>query len=450
MTLAGSYDPWLVALSVVIAVLAAGAALDLAGRVAATRGRIRAAWLGGGAIAMGLGIWSMHYTGMQAFALPVRVLYDVPTVVLSLLAAMAASAVALHVASREPLSWPRTAAGSVLMGAGIAAMHYTGMAAMRLPATARWNQLLVALSVVIAIVVSAVALWLSFHYGHGQREAWTWRKLGSAVIMGLAIPSMHYTGMAAATFVSSPGLTLPDSAIAASELVTLGIAGTTVLVLGLAVLTSVVARYGEAQLRASADQLRNRERQLAEAQAIAHVGSWEWELSANRVTWSDELYRIFGLPVGSPATYEGAMARVHSEDRDRVERIIARGLAQRGAEEYEWRLVRSDGMIRHMLTMSIVVTDAQGTPVRMVGSSADITERKAAEASQQTLLRELQTALAEVKTLQGLINICATCKRVLTDKGSWEQFESYVRSHSDVEFSHGICPECAAKWAADA
>ncbi len=197
-SLTGSYELRLVALSVVIAVLAAGAALDLAGRVTATRGGARAAWLGGGAIAMGLGIWSMHYTGMQAFALPVPVLYHVPTVVLSLLAAMAASAVALHAASRERLSPVRAAAGSVVMGAGIAAMHYTGMAAMRLPATARWNHLLVALSVVIAVTVSAVALWLSFHYGHGEREAWTWRKLGSAVIMGLAIPSMHYTGMAAA------------------------------------------------------------------------------------------------------------------------------------------------------------------------------------------------------------------------------------------------------------
>ena len=89
--LVGSYDLWLVAVSTLVAVLAAGAALDLAGRVTATRGRVRAAWLGGGAVAMGLGIWSMHYTGMQAFHLPVPVLYHVPTVVVSLLAAIAAS-----------------------------------------------------------------------------------------------------------------------------------------------------------------------------------------------------------------------------------------------------------------------------------------------------------------------------------------------------------------------
>lgn len=196
-------------------------------------------------------------------------------------------------------------------------------------------------------------------------------------------------------------------------------------------------------------RLRNRERQLAEAQAIAHVGSWEWDIATRAVTWSDEQCRLFGIPVGSPASYEGFVARVHPEDRDRVERIIAQGLAERRTEEYEWRLVRSDGAIRHMHTVSVVVTDAVGKAVRMAGTSVDITERKIAEENQQTLLRELQTAVAEVKSLQGLIKICATCNRVLTDQGGWEQFESYVRGHSDVEFSHGICPDCARKWAAD-
>src|SRR5207302_1698696 len=130
---------------------------------------------------------------------------------------------------------------SVVMGSGIAAMHYTGMAAMRLPATARWHPVLVILSVLIAIGVSAMALWLAFHHGHGPRGAWTWPKLGSAVLMGLAIPSMHYTGMAAATFVSAPDLVASEGAVAASALGTLGIVGTTVLVLGLAILTSLGA-----------------------------------------------------------------------------------------------------------------------------------------------------------------------------------------------------------------
>ena len=241
---------------------------------------------------------------------------------------------------------------------------------------------------------------------------------------------------------------MSDNAIAAPALGTLGIAGTTVLVLGLAILTSLVARHGEVQLRVSTEKVRERERQLAEAQAIAHVGSWEWDIATRAVTWSDEQCRLFGIPVGSPASYEGFVARVHPDDRDRVEGIVAQGLAERQTKEYEWRLLRADGSIRRMYTVSIVVTDETGKAVRMAGTSVDITERKLAEENQQTLLRELQTALAEVKTLQGWIRICANCKRVLNDQGIWEQFESYVHTHGGVDFSHGICPECAKAWTA--
>lgn len=164
--LAGGYDAVLVALSVVIAVLAAGAALDLAGRVTATRGWVRAVWLVGGAGSMGLGIWSMHYTGMLAFRLPVEVHYHVSTVAVSLVAAILASFIALFVASRERLTVGRALVGSGVMGGGIAAMHYIGMMAMRLPADVRWNPWIVASSITIAMVVSAVALWLAFRHGH--------------------------------------------------------------------------------------------------------------------------------------------------------------------------------------------------------------------------------------------------------------------------------------------
>src|SRR5438445_3032531 len=131
----GSYDYRLVVLSVVIAICAAYAALDLAGRTTAAAGKVRLAWLAGGAFAMGLGIWSMHFIGMLAFSLPIPVLYDWPTVLLSLLAAIFAAAVALFVVSRPKMGWLRALIGSAFMGGGIATMHYTGMAAMRLQAT---------------------------------------------------------------------------------------------------------------------------------------------------------------------------------------------------------------------------------------------------------------------------------------------------------------------------
>src|SRR6267154_1195720 len=131
MNLLGSYNYALVALSVLIAIFASYAALDLAGRVTAAGGWTRAIWLLGGAGAMGTGIWSMHYIGMLAFILPIPVAYHWPTVLLSLLAAILASAVALGMVSRQKMGGFRALAGSLPMGAGISSMHYTGMAAAR-------------------------------------------------------------------------------------------------------------------------------------------------------------------------------------------------------------------------------------------------------------------------------------------------------------------------------
>jgi len=162
--LTGTYEPWLVALSVLIAIAASYAALDLAGRVTAARGPARVAWLAGGSFAMGTGIWSMHYIGMLAYTLPVEVRYNWPLVLASLAAAVLASLVALFVVSRRSMGVYTVLAGGVLMGGGIAAMHYIGMAAMRLPAICGYSSTLVIVSVLLAIAISMVALWLAFQF----------------------------------------------------------------------------------------------------------------------------------------------------------------------------------------------------------------------------------------------------------------------------------------------
>jgi NO-binding membrane sensor protein with MHYT domain len=170
--MAGSYDYRLVALSILIAVLASYAVLDLAGRVTAARGTTRMPWLGSGATAPGIGIWSVHYVGMLAFRLPVSVQYDWSTVFVSLLTAVFASAVGLFVASRKKMGLLRASLGSAFMGS--------------------YSKTIVAVSVALAIVISFVALSLTFHF----REATTsggWQKALSAVVMGAAIPVMHYT-----------------------------------------------------------------------------------------------------------------------------------------------------------------------------------------------------------------------------------------------------------------
>src|SRR5215469_4816930 len=159
-----SYSYSLVALSFLIAAMASYAAFNLADRIAIYRDRKRHhAWLAGGASAMGIGIWSMHYTGMLAFSLPVAVTYHVPTVALSLVAAVVGSAVALIIVSAARLSRRPLILGSLAMGGAIGAMHYIGMAAMRGEMECHYSAGLVVLSLVVAVTLSGLALWLMFY-----------------------------------------------------------------------------------------------------------------------------------------------------------------------------------------------------------------------------------------------------------------------------------------------
>jgi diguanylate cyclase (GGDEF)-like protein len=196
------YDYGLVLVSVLIAMGASYAALSLSDRVqsAATPGFQRL-WLVGGAVSMGIGIWSMHYLGMLAVKLPVEVLYSWPTVLLSLLFAIAAATVALAVVSAKQLSPHPLLVGGLLMAAGIGGMHYTGMAAMRSSAMERYSPWIVALSIVVAIVLSWLALWIAFV--SRSQEHVTRIRFGASAVMGIGISSMHYVAMTAVHFTLS-------------------------------------------------------------------------------------------------------------------------------------------------------------------------------------------------------------------------------------------------------
>jgi NO-binding membrane sensor protein with MHYT domain len=233
-TLTATYDFRLVALSVVIAIFASYAALDLAGRVTAARDNARMVWLVGGAVAMGTGIWSMHYTGMLAYHLPITVYYHIPTVILSLVAAIGASFIALLVVSRPQVSLGHVAVGSLLMATGISSMHYMGMASMRMSAMHHWDNTFVALSVGIALIVALAALWLTFLFRDDEQDKVL--KGVCAIIMGFAIPAMHYTGMAAVHYTSmteAPDLT---NAVDISSFANTTIIAVTFLLLGLVLL----------------------------------------------------------------------------------------------------------------------------------------------------------------------------------------------------------------------
>jgi two-component system sensor histidine kinase/response regulator len=292
LAMAGSYDYRLVVVSVLIAMMASYAALDLAGRVTSARGVARTLWLSGGATAMGIGIWAMHYVGMLAFRLPVAVEYDWPTVLLSLLAAILASAIALFVVSRERMGLFRAILGSIFMGSGIAGMHYIGMAAMRLPAMCDYSRVIVVVSVALAMVISLVALWLTFHF-RGETKSGGWRKALSALVMGAAVPVMHYTGMAAASFTPSNSIEGGLAhALSISSLGMVGIIIVTFMVLGITVLTSLVDRRFSAQAL-ELESSEKRHRQILETAWDAFVGMDSKGIIAD---WNAKAEATFGWP----------------------------------------------------------------------------------------------------------------------------------------------------------
>ncbi len=390
--LQGSYDYRLVALSVCIAIFASYAALDLGGRVAAWHGAVRFIWLTGGSLAMGTGIWCMHYVGMLAYSLPVVVHYHWPTVLLSLAAAILASAVALFVVSRPTMGPFSIGTGALLMGSGIASMHYVGMDAMRLPAMCQYTVWIVVLSVILAILISLVALWLTFHLRE-QTTSIGWRKPASAVLMGAAIPVMHYTGMAAVTFRAMRGPTDLTNSVEITSLGIAGIGGVTLVVLVLAIITSLVDRRFSAQsleLQLSAQSYR----QLVES---AQVILWRGALESSAFSYINrEAEDVLGYPtqawITTPAFW---LDHLHPEDRELAEACYRAVAENQGPRRFEHRMIAASGKVIWLRT-SVRLTAGEGQTREIVGVMSDITERKQAQEAAEEASRAKSQFLASM------------------------------------------------------
>ncbi|RRU25183.1 bifunctional diguanylate cyclase/phosphodiesterase [Stenotrophomonas sp. 278] len=260
----GTYSQSLVVFSLLVAILASYTALDMAARVANTEGKVARWWLAGGACAMGLGIWSMHFIGMLAFDLGIPMGYDLAITLYSLAVSVGASAYALWLVSHKILPWYRLAAGAVLMGLGVAAMHYLGMSAMRMEPGIEYHLGWLALSIVIAIVAAGAALWIAFRLRSETRHPMLLRGLAS-VVMGFAIIGMHYTGMAAAEF--PPGSicgAVGENGVDSKWLAVLVIV-TTLATLGIALIASVFDRQMRARTGLLADSLAKANGKLLQA-----------------------------------------------------------------------------------------------------------------------------------------------------------------------------------------
>ncbi|MBL0419155.1 response regulator [Ramlibacter sp. AW1] len=260
--LEGRYDPALVLISLLVAVFASYTALGLAGRVHQGDARAARWWIAGGAFAMGTGIWSMHFVGMLAFRLPIALGYDFAITFVSWLIPIGASALALWQIGRERVRTRELVGSAIVIGLGINAMHYVGMAALRMEPGIQWDLPQVAASVVIAIGAAGAALWIALRLRSGGPRLWQ-RRLQAALLMGLAIAGMHYTGMAAANFPLGSVCLAASSTFTLTELA-LWVIVATVAVLAIALITSVF----DARLEARTEVLRMSERLSAERQVL--------------------------------------------------------------------------------------------------------------------------------------------------------------------------------------
>ena len=244
--LTGSYSFSLVLISLCVAILASYTALDLTGRIAMAKGRAAWLWMVGGALAMGIGVWSMHFIGMLAFSLPIDLGYDLALTAFSLLIAVLSSGFALWLVSQPSLPGLQLGFGALIMGTGIACMHYTGMAALRMLPGIDYDPTLFGASLLIAVGASAAALWIAFRLRAHTPYVRQIRGL-AAVVMGFAIVGMHYTGMAAANFPEGSFCgALAGGGLQGDGLVYLVLI-TTLAVLAVALLTSVLDARLEAR-----------------------------------------------------------------------------------------------------------------------------------------------------------------------------------------------------------
>ena len=370
---AGTYDLHLVALSFAVACLASYTALDLAGRIRASEGSARGTWLATAAISMGGGIWSMHFIAMLAFLMPMAVTFDVDLTVLSLVVAIVVTGGAFYVIGTRQVTALHLSLSGVFMGIGIVAMHYTGMAAMRMPAELHYDRGLVALSVVIAIGASIAALWLTF------RTVAAWQRIAAAVVMGFAISGMHYTGMAAAEFAAHAGLdAAPTVAGLAQTNLGIAVAGITFLILFLALLASAFDRQSALHAERETVLLRESEERLRklyrETPLPLHAIGPDGRIEESSDAWLD----LLGY------TREEALGRkltdfMTEESAQRYQKAV-RAASQCGGElpEAEYQFVRKSGGILDAL-LSAREELADGEPVRTLGGLIDITSRKRAE-----------------------------------------------------------------------
>jgi len=399
ITLTATYDVSLVVLSGAIAVFGSYVALVLATKVSRAEGQARNLWLTGGAITLGLGIWAMHFLGMLAYQLPLPTTYDLSIVLVSMAVAVAGSGAGLSVVSRQqPQNWLSLIVGGLFIGFGIVGLHFAAMSAMRVAAIPLYDPKLIALSTIIAVGLSSVALRLAFHASVENRITESKRKLGSVIFMGTAIVGMHYTAMAALCFqLSNSGNQPPGVATqfpASSSRLAVAVSIATLLILLLALLISFLGQRSSAgatraeALRQSEERFRSLVQNASDVIAIVAADCTIFYLSPS-------FNRILGY---KPEDWLGrkALELIHPDDFVKAENLLMEARRCPAINlTTEPRLQHADGQTRDF---EVIVNNLLAVPsvAGIVLTCRDVTERKQAEEALSRALKEQESIMESV------------------------------------------------------
>ncbi|KAA2234851.1 MHYT domain-containing protein [Salinarimonas soli] len=395
MTHAGAHDGTLVALSILIATLASFTALDLASRIQASSGWAQRAWLATAAVAMGGGIWSMHFVAMLAFSLPgVEVTYDLPLTLFSLALPIVVTAFGFTVANRRGATPVTLALSGLVMGLGIAGMHYSGMTAMRLPADLRYESLWVAISVLIAIGAATVALWLAF------RSTVLSIRISAAIAMGLAISGMHYASMQGAIFTPHAPVDGGHGVASVGQMhLALWVTATTFLILALALVAAMFDRHFATLATREAEALRaSEERFRLLVQSVTDYAIFMLDREGRVVNWNAGARRFKGYEAEEIVGQHFSRFYTEEDQSDEVPKRALETAEREGKFEAEGWRVRKDGSRFWASVVVDPIRDDAGQVIGFAKVTRDITERKRS----QEALEQAREALAQAQKMEAL------------------------------------------------
>ena len=387
------HDPWLVALSVGMAMLASVLALQMAGLARrADTGFMRKMARGSGAMALGGGIWSMHFIGILAFAALGRGRFDPWMTALSMLLSVAASWVALALLMRHEISRTAMVVGGVLVGAGIGAMHYIGLEASQWAPIMRFDPWGFAASLLVAVLLAIGALWVRFGLERVVRWQARWLNLAAGAVMGLAIAAPHYVAMAALRFIDVPGELELATTVAGTSLA-LAVAAVALVIGGLVIAINVGLRYRQMFL-----QMQQSESRLRAIADTAVDGMVMIDAQGRVQSFNAAAERILGW---RPEQVVGQNVSIlmPEPDRSRHDTYIQRYLQGQGGgliggNGREVLALRPDGSTVP-IRISIGRVPLDGDPV-FVGFINDLTQRRAMEQELKASEQRLRSLMANI------------------------------------------------------